>query len=93
MTKEEFKEKMIPLWSFRNDGAGVELDLELMYHMQSVCVEFLSNQKMDGGKKLRAIFLMGALIGYCWEIGGEEFCKTFLDVFDESDESNSNSTK
>ena len=83
MTKEEFKEKMLPLWSFRNYEATTELDVELMGNMQSVCVEFLSNRKMDRGKKLQGVFLMGALIGYYWELGGEKFCEAFLSVFEE----------
>lgn len=92
MTKEEFNEKMLPLWSFRNDGSTIELDFELMNHIQAVCLDFLSNQNMDRYKKLKAIFITGALIGYCWELGGEKFCETFLGVFDENDESDSNST-
>lgn len=85
MTKEEFKEKMLPFWFFRNDGATVELDFELMNHMQAICLEFLSNQTMDKGTKLKAIFIMGALIGYHWELGGETFCEAFLSVFEKSD--------
>ena len=75
---------MLPLWSFRNDGASVELSVEIMEHMQAICVEYLSGRIMDSAQKLKAIFLMGGLIGYYWDIGGEDFCAAFLDVFDEA---------
>ena len=83
MTKDEFRDKMLPLWSFRNDGGNIGLNFEIMGHIQSVCLDFLSGQVMDKPKKLKAIFVMGALIGYHWEIGGEKFCQAFLEVFEE----------
>jgi hypothetical protein len=75
---------MLPLWHFRNDNAGMQLNFELSEQIRNVCLDYLTPlmEKKPKAKKLDAIFIMGMLIGYCWEEGGEIFCDSFLNVFE-----------